>query len=96
MTTTTYHWEEPWHTRGPANSGRKPPHFAYYTRVQCPTDLSIGLLIYFLKDLTTFTNAHYLWLDANSHSIEVWAHHDIINQVVKEIYWFIDQLHTHF
>lgn len=87
--TTCY--EEPWHLRGEGNSGRKPPYFAYYTKVYCKDTTNISKIIHNLKNLTVKTSAHYLWYDNATKSIEIWAHPLLINNIANTITEFIEK-----
>ncbi len=88
--------EEPWFTRGKSNSGRKPPLGACYTQVRVDLELDDfskadyqyklnSYIMSQLKHLTSLTGAHYLWYDVGKGVIEVWAHSDILQNVVKEL-----------
>lgn len=83
--------EEPWHARGVGSSGRKPPSFAYYTQVEIPNAVALGMAVSCLKELTEFTGAHYLWvrrkedaLERGDLVLEIWAHPGILEEVVSE------------
>ncbi len=87
--TTCY--QEPWHSRGEGRSGRKPPYFAYYTRVYCKNTTNVPRLILNLKYLTNKTSSHYLWYDNVTNSIEIWAHFELIEDIKKTITEFIEK-----
>jgi hypothetical protein len=87
--TTCY--EEPWSQRGESNSGRKPPSFAYYNRVNCSNSTNIAKLVKNLKYLTSNTSAHYLWYCNNTNSVEIWAHRCLIDDISKTIKNYIEK-----
>jgi len=84
-------YEEPWNARGEGGSGRKPPYFAYYTRVYCKKTTNVSKLIHNLKMLTNKTSAHYLWFDNDTNAIEIWAHPFLINNVKQMITDFVEK-----